>query len=122
MFKLCCNWFQIFKRSVWSVPSIPVAVLGILHTMQYGMHPYLFFVSVHPFVFEEKKSAVFSKVVTSLLRVLSINDVNLNGLQDDSDNLAFKETTWLYNKFVYRSIFMCKLVPRCSQSIKKNTV
>ena len=50
----------------------------ILHTMQYGMHPYLF-LSVCTLLCSKKKSAVFSKVVTALLRVLSINDVDLNG-------------------------------------------
>ena len=31
--------------------------------------------------------------------------------KDDSDYLAFKETTWLYSKFVYCSAFLCE--PYC---------
>ena len=38
--------------------------------------------------------------------------------KDDSDYLAFKETTWLYSKFVYRSTFLCKPVPPHSQPIQ----
>ena len=34
--------------------------------------------------------------------------------KDDSDYLAFKETTWSYNKFVYRSAFLCEPVPSLS--------
>ena len=32
--------------------------------------------------------------------------------------LAFKETTWFYSKFVYRSAFLCKPVPPHSQPIQ----
>ena len=38
--------------------------------------------------------------------------------KDDSDYLAFKETTWSYSKFVYRSTFLCKPVPQRSQPIQ----
>ena len=34
--------------------------------------------------------------------------------KDDSDYLAFKETTWSYSKFVYRSAFLCEPVPPLS--------
>ena len=37
--------------------------------------------------------------------------------KDDSDYLAFKETTWSYSKFVYRSTFLCEPVPPGSQPI-----
>ena len=39
-------------------------------------------------------------------------------IKDDSDYLAFKETTWSYSKFVYRSTFLCKPVPPRAQPIK----
>ena len=38
--------------------------------------------------------------------------------KDDSDYLAFKETTWLYSKFVYRSTFLCEPVLLHSQPIQ----
>ena len=38
--------------------------------------------------------------------------------KDDSYYLAFKETTWSYCKFVYRSTFLCKPVPQRSQLIQ----
>ena len=38
--------------------------------------------------------------------------------KDDSDYLAFKETTWSYSKFVYRSTFLCEPVPLRSQPIQ----
>ena len=38
--------------------------------------------------------------------------------KDDSDYLAFKETTWSYCKFVYRSTFLCKSVSTRSQPIQ----
>ena len=38
--------------------------------------------------------------------------------KDDSDYLAFKETTWSYSKFVYHSTFLCEPVPPRSQSIE----
>ena len=38
--------------------------------------------------------------------------------KDDSDYLAFKETTWSYSKFVYHSTFLCKSVPPLSQPIQ----
>ena len=38
--------------------------------------------------------------------------------KDDSDYLVFKETTWSYSKFVYRSTFLCEPVPPCSQPIQ----
>ena len=34
--------------------------------------------------------------------------------KDDSDYLTFKETAWLYRKFVYRSAFLCEPVPPLS--------
>ena len=41
-----------------------------------------------------------------------------NPLKDDSDYLAFKETTWLYSKFVYRSAFLFEPVLPHSQPIQ----
>ena len=38
--------------------------------------------------------------------------------KDDSDYLAFKETTWSYSKFVYRSTYLCQPVPPRSQPIQ----
>ena len=38
--------------------------------------------------------------------------------KDDSDYLAFKENTWSYSKFVYRSTFLCEPVPPLSQPIQ----
>ena len=38
--------------------------------------------------------------------------------KDDSDYLAFKETTWSYSKFVYRSTCLCEPVPLHSQPIQ----
>ena len=35
---------------------------------------------------------------------MQISPIDLDG-KDDSDYLAFKETTWLYSKFVYCSTF-----------------
>ena len=38
--------------------------------------------------------------------------------KDDSDYLAFKETTWSYSKFVYCSTFLCEPVPPGSPPIQ----
>ena len=42
----------------------------------------------------------------------------INQFKDDSDYLAFKETTWLYSKFVYHSAFLCEPVPRIISPFK----
>ena len=44
--------------------------------------------------------------------------VHSTEVKDDSDYLAFKETTWSYIKFVYRSTFLCEPVLPRSQPIQ----
>ena len=42
----------------------------------------------------------------------------INQFKDDSDYLAFKETTWLYRKFLYHSTFLCEPVRRALSPFK----
>ena len=50
------------------------------------------------------------------MRCLSACDFTT--VKDDSDYLSFKETTWSYSKFVYRSTFLCEPVLQRSQPIQ----
>ena len=46
------------------------------------------------------------------------HNLDTDFIKDDSDYLAFKETTWSYNKFVYQSSVLCEPVPPHSQPIQ----